>query len=92
MDLACACHKSKPICTKTFFIPNYRTLVAAGSSLRLKIIVVLEQGSEWKSLAVNISRQNLSVISIVAVTVTGRPDGDIAIDDVTVCEELVTSR
>ena len=59
-------------------------LVAAGSSLRLKIIVVLEQGSEWKSLAVNISRQNLSVISIVAVTVTGRPDGDIAIDDVKV--------
>ena len=85
MDLACACHKSKPICTKTFFIPNYRTLVAAGSViLRFKVTSALEQGSEWKSLAVNISRQNLSVISIVAVTVTGRPDGDIAIDDVKV--------
>ena len=83
---------SKPTCTKTFVIPNYRTLEAAASSLRFKIIVVLEQGSEWNSLAVNISRQNLSVISIVAVTVTGRPDGDIAIDDVTVSEELVTSR
>ena len=92
MDLTCACHKSKPACSKTFFIPYYRTLEAAGSSLRFKVTAALEQGSEWKSLAVNISRQNLSVISIVAVTVTGRPDGDIAIDDVTVSEELVTSR